>query len=102
MGRLAQFKYMAPAIHAFLFIAMWALYAVLHQGLAEGLSGVLLGILMIADLPFSIVAFGVMFSGGKDGTIAVVAWGIGGTLWWHLLGRGIDALRRRRRLSQGS
>ena len=72
-----------------------ALYAILHQGLAEGLSGVLLAILMVADLPFSIVAFGVMFSGGTDGTIAVVAWGIGGTLWWHLLGRGADALRRR-------
>lgn len=79
-----------------------ALYAVFHQGLAEGLSGVLLDILMILDLPFSIAAFAVMFSGGTNGTIALVAWGTGGTLWWYLLGRGIDALRRRRRLSQGS
>jgi hypothetical protein len=76
MERPAQFKLIAPAIHAFLFMAMWALYAALHQGLSEGLSGVIFAILMIVDLPFSIIAFGVMFGGGRDGTIAMVAWGI--------------------------
>jgi hypothetical protein len=100
MGRPAQFKLISPAIHAFLFMAMWALYATLHQGLSEGLSGLIFAILMIVDLPFSIVAFGVMFGGGRDGTIAMVAWGIGGTLWWYLLGRWIDAWRGRHR-SQG-
>jgi hypothetical protein len=101
MGRPAQFKFIAPAILAFLFIAMWALYLTLHQGLSEGLSGLIFASLMIVDLPFSIIAFGVMFGGGRDGTIAVAAWGIGCTLWWHLLGRGIDAWGRRRR-SQGT
>lgn len=85
MVRTSQAKYIAPAVHAFLFIAMWTLYTA-NQGV-----GLLLAILLIIDLPFSIVAWGAMFQGGRDGTVVIV-WGIGCTLWWHLLGRGIDAL----------
>jgi hypothetical protein len=72
-----------------------ALYADLNRSLTQYLSSVVFAILMIVDLPFSIVAFGVMFGGGRNETIAFIAWGIGCTLWWHLLGRCIDALRRR-------
>jgi hypothetical protein len=93
-----QAKYIAPAIHAFLFIAMWASYTISGQGLSEGLSGVLLAILMTVDLPFSIIAFAVMFGGGREGDIAVVAWGLGGTFWWYLLGLALGALIRRRSL----
>ena len=79
---------------------MWSFYGNYGQGLAEGPSGLCLAILMIADLPFSIVAFGIMFQGGSNGNVAVIAWGVGGTLWWHLLGRVIDRLiRRYRRVS---
>ena len=53
------------------------------------------GILVIADLPFSIIAFGVMFTSWAYGDLAFAMWGVVGTLWWHLLGRGIDALIRR-------
>jgi hypothetical protein len=95
MRRLAQFKYIAPAMHAFLFLVACALYADLNRSLTQYLSSVVFAILMIVDLPFSIVAFGVMFGGGRNETIAFIAWGIGGTLWWHLLGRGIDVLRSR-------
>lgn len=75
---------------------MWASYAVSNQGLTEGLTGLFFAILMIVDLPFSIVAFGVMFGGGRDGTIAVIAWGLGGTIWWCLLGLALDAWIRRK------
>jgi len=75
---------------------MWAMYAASGHGLSEGLSGVFLAILMIVDLPFSIIAFGAMFGGGRDGTIAVVVWGVGGTLWWYLIGLALDAWTRRR------
>lgn len=95
MGRFAQFKYLAPAVHSFIFLVMWACYADVNQSLTKYLSSVVGAILMIVDLPFSIAAFGVMFGGGRNETIALIAWGIGCTLWWHLLGRGIDALRRR-------
>jgi hypothetical protein len=95
VGRLAQFRYIAPAMHAFLFLVACVLYADLIRSLTQYLSSVVFAILMIVDLPFSIVAFGVMFGGGRNEIIAFIAWGIGGTLWWHLIGRGIDALRRR-------
>ena len=95
MGKLAQFKYIAPAMHAFLFLVAWALYADLNRSLIQYLTSVVFAIHMIVDLPFSVVAFGVMFGGGRNETIAFMAWGTGCTLWWHLLGRGIDALRSR-------
>jgi hypothetical protein len=95
MKRFAQAKYIAPAIHAFLFLAMWALYAGSHQPLLNGPSRLPFGILLIADLPFSIYAFGVMFTSTAYGDIAFALWGVVGTLWWHLLGRVIDALIRR-------
>ncbi len=61
----------------------------------NGPSGLPFGILLIADLPFSIIAFGVMFTSAAYGDIAFALWGVIGTLWWHLLGRAIDALIRR-------
>ena len=95
MRRSARAKYIAPAIHALLFLAMWALYAGSHQPLLNGTSRLPYGILLIADMPFSIIAFGVMFTSAKYGDIAFALWGVVGTLWWHLLGRMIDALIRR-------
>jgi hypothetical protein len=75
---------------------MWASYALSNQGLAEGLTGLFCATLIVVDLPFSIVAFGLMFGGGEDGTIAAIAWGLGGTLWWYLLGFALDAWIRRK------
>jgi hypothetical protein len=95
MEKLRRARYVLPAVHSFLFIAMWASYAVSNSGLGEGLPGLFFFILMVVDLPFSFVAFGVMFEGGKYGTIAAIAWGLGGTLWWCLLGLAFDALIRR-------
>ena len=79
MGKIWKAKYIAPAIHAALFMAMLALW---------GDAG---NILFIADLPFSAVAVGVMFTSAKSG-VAIAMWGIGCTFWWFLLGCSIDAL----------
>ena len=100
--RLLRVRYTLPAVHAFCFLAMWVCYGASNQGLSEGLAGVFFDIVSVADLPFSIVAFGVMFEGGKYATFAVVAWGFGGTLWWYLLGFAIDILIRRRSRSRNS
>src|SRR5580693_4090707 len=102
MRRFAQFKYMAPAVHAFLFIAFWAICPSPNHCVAQNLAGVLFAILWRVDLPFSTAALGFMFGGGRNVIIAVIAWGVGCTLWWHVLGRGMDALVRRFRRSQGS
>jgi hypothetical protein len=61
----------------------------------NGPASLLFTFLLIADLPFSFFAFGVMFTSTTYGGVAFVLWGIGGTLWWHLLGRAIDAVIRR-------
>ena len=95
MRKPAQAKYIAPAVHAFLFLAMWALYAGFDQPMMNGPAKLPFTILLIADIPFSFFAFGVMFASTTYGGIAFALWGIGGTLWWHLLGRAIDTLIRR-------
>jgi Tol biopolymer transport system component len=70
---------------------MWVLYAVFSQPLMNGPSALPFVILFIADLPISIVAFGVMFTSSEKGVIAAVLWGVLGTLWWFLIGFAIDA-----------
>ncbi len=97
MERPAQAKYIAPAIHAFLFLAMCALYAGFDQPLLDGPAALPFGILFIADLPFSAVAFGVMFTSASNGPIALALWGVVGTIWWHLLGRYWDSKTHRDR-----
>jgi hypothetical protein len=101
MRKPVQAKYIAPAIHALLFLAMWGLYWVSTQPLMDGPSALPFFILFIADLPISIVAFGVMFTSTANGTLAAVCWGVLGTLWWFLIGLAIDARIRRFREKHG-
>jgi TolB protein len=102
MNRLSEAKYLAPTLHAILFTTAWSLYAVSGQPMMDGLSALPFLLLMIADLPISFVAFGVLFSSTKYGPFAVVLWGVGGTLWWYWVGRSIDARRRSVVNSKGS
>lgn len=70
----------------------------------NGLGAVPFFLLFIADIPISIVAFAVLFNSAAYGSLAVVLWGIIGTLWWSLLGRSIDrrlAQFRNKRHSEG-
>lgn len=92
-----QAKYIAPAIHALLFLAMWALYGGFDQPLLDGPAALPFGILFLADFPFSAIAFGVMFTSESNGPIAFALWGVVGTIWWHVLGRSIDAWIHRMR-----
>jgi len=103
MDELLRAKYIAPVSHAFLFAAMWVLYAVSSQGLADGASGLFFTVPMIMDLPFSLLAFGFILGPGAGGHkseliawAAIISWGVGCTLWWYLLGLGLDALIRRK------
>jgi len=57
----------------------------------DGPSALPFFILFIADLPISIVFFGVMFTSSAHGTLAAVCWGVLGTFWWFLIGLSIDA-----------
>jgi len=99
MRKTLRAKYIAPEIHALLFISMWVLYSVFSpQPLLNGPSALPFAILFVADLPLSLVAFGVMFSSDEKGMVAAVLWGVLGTLWWFLIGFAIDARSRKKRV----
>jgi Tol biopolymer transport system component len=91
MRKPMQAKYLAPLIHALLYLVMWGLYWVFALPMANGPSALPFFVLFIADLPISFIAFGVMFTSVKYGLVAAIAWGVFGTLWWYVIGRSIDA-----------
>jgi len=97
---IRELRYILPATHAFLVLATWASASLCNHGVAEKLTGPLISILsatlLVVDLPFSLVALGIMFGGGKSETVVAVAAGVGCTVWWYLLGRALGALTRRR------
>lgn len=63
----------------------------------DGPSAIPFGILFVADLPISMIAFGVMFTSSDMGPVAAAVWGVLGTLWWFAIGIAIDARIRRYR-----
>jgi hypothetical protein len=72
MRKILRVKYIAAEIHALLFISVWVLYAIFSQPVMNGPSSLPFLIVFIADLPISLVAFGVMFTRSEMGTIAEV------------------------------
>ena len=84
---LRQPRLAAPVLHACLFALTWGLFWVQPQPLANGPADWPFRILFCADLPISIIAFGVMFNSDERFPYALAAWGILGTLWWYFLGR---------------
>jgi hypothetical protein len=101
MRKSVQARYIAAEIHAFLFISMWVLYVIFSQPMANGPSQFPFLILLIADLPISLIAFGVMFTSSQMGSIAALIWGVLGTLWWFAIGLAIDARIRSYREKRG-
>ncbi len=91
MHRLSKARYVAPTLHAILFLATWLAYTVSSQPLMDGITALPFFALFVADMPISIVAFGVLFTSSKYAALAVILWGLIGTVWWHLLGRFIDS-----------
>ena len=102
MPKTLRFKYIACEVHALLFISMWAIYFVFSQPIMNGPSAFLFVILFIVDLPFSMIAFGVMFTSSVMGPVAAVLWGVLGTLWWFGIGFAIDARIRSYRKSRAT
>jgi Tol biopolymer transport system component len=91
MRKSLRVKFIAAEVHALLFISMWVLYFVFSQPLMDGPSAFPFVILLIADLPISLIAFGVMFTSSEMGTFAAALWGVLGTLWWFAIGIAIDS-----------
>lgn len=89
----------APVLHICLFTLTWVLYWIQQQPLLDGPSRWPFAVVFLADLPISVVAFGVMFGSEARAPYALAAWGVLGTLWWYFLGLLIEvkvSLNRRR------
>jgi hypothetical protein len=89
-GRLRKPRYLAPLLHGFLFCATWLLNLISSQPLMDGPARWPFRVLFLADFPISIVCFGFLFAGRV--VLALVAWGMLGTLWWYLIGLGIEKM----------
>jgi hypothetical protein len=100
MNLLPRERLFAPMLHGFVFILTWVLFWLQPQPLLDGPSRWPFALVFVADLPFSAIAFGVMFSSESRFPYAVAAWGIVGTIWWYWLGRSIEAWVRRFRNRQ--
>jgi hypothetical protein len=67
------------------------------QPLMDGSAKWPFAVLMVADLPLSLVYFGFLFRGNT--IAALLAWAVFGTAWWYLLGLWMERRFARFRLS---
>jgi hypothetical protein len=101
MHNLPRARFTAPALHAILFAVACVLMWSSNKPIFDGPAGIPFGVLWVADLPISALAFSVMFTSAEHDWLAWSLWGILGTAWWYFLGLSIEAwIRRFRRRSE--
>jgi hypothetical protein len=93
--KLRRPRVFAPVLHVCLFALTWLLYWVQPQPLAQGPADWPFRILFVADLPISIIAFGMMFNSDARFPLALALWGVLGTAWWYFLGCLMERRARR-------
>jgi hypothetical protein len=93
--------FVAPALHAFLFVVIHLLVQICNDTFLEMPSRYVLAVLFLADAPVSFVCMGYILDGNA---VALIAWGVLGTVWWLLLGLLIefidDCLAKRKQARQ--
>jgi hypothetical protein len=87
---LRQTRVAAPLLHISVFVLTWLLYWIQSQPLMDGPSRFPFAVILVADLPFSLYFFGIIFTSAERFPYAVALWGVLGTLWWWFLGSLID------------
>ncbi len=85
MDRPSRWVYLLPLLH--LCACLTSYVGLLVPSLQH--LGILFTFVQLADLPISLPAY---FLGWKYSTLAVIWIFVAGTLWWYLLGRGVQAL----------
>ncbi|HEY6267262.1 MAG TPA: hypothetical protein VIX11_03110 [Candidatus Acidoferrum sp.] len=85
MGRPIRWRYVLPSLPL---LACFTSYVGL---LIPGLQflGILFTLVLLADLPVSLLAYGL---GWKYPALAVTWVFVAGTIWWYLLGRAVQAV----------
>src|SRR5260370_24857596 len=93
MARPSRWVYVLPSLH--LFACLTSYVGLLIPSLQH--LGILFSFVMLADLPISLLAYGLAW---KYSALAVIWIFVAGTFWWYLLSRGaeflIDSMRRRK------
>ena len=88
-----QFRWLAPTIHAILFVVMWLIASNQSQPFLDGPARWPFGALFFADIPISVIGFSMMWDGKWNS--GLLLWGVIGTAWWYLLAAGIRRLKRK-------
>jgi hypothetical protein len=84
-------RWFAPTLHALAFAATFGTVYLRSQPLLDGPAGVVVSLLLIADLPISLFAFSAMWDG--KWLFGLLLWGIGGSMLWLLWGSVIRRVR---------
>lgn len=83
-NKLLTWWWLAPTLHAVLFVTTWLTACVQAQSVLEGPARFGFAILFIVDFPISLVAFSKMWDGRL--VYGLSLWSILGTAWWYFLG----------------
>src|SRR6266404_1208385 len=95
MRNLPRARFTAAVSHALLFAITSVLMWISSRPILDGPARLPFGVLWVADLPISAIAFSVMFTSTENGWFAWGMWGVVGTVWWYFLGLSVEACRRR-------
>ncbi|PYT48374.1 MAG: hypothetical protein DMG44_15220 [Acidobacteria bacterium] len=95
MLNLLRARFTVPVLHALLFVTTSVLMWISSKPILDGPARLPFGILWVADLPISAIAFSVMFTSAEYGWFAWAVWGVVGTVWWYFLSRSMETLQRR-------
>ena len=95
MVRTQKGRITASTIHALLFGLTSVVFLISDRPILDGPGAIPFVVLLVADIPISIVVFSEMFFSAKYGWFAFAAWGVLGTIWWYFLGMSIEAWIRR-------
>ena len=85
MARPIPWRYVFPSIH--LLACLTSYVGLLIPSLQ--FLGILFSFILLADLPISILTYALAWKYSALGVIWIF---VAGTLWWYLLGRGVQAL----------
>ncbi len=77
-------RWLAPTLHAILFVVIWLTAFHQSQPLLDGPSRWGIYLLLLIDFPISLVGFSLMWS--QKFVLGLALWGVCGTLWWYFLG----------------
>jgi hypothetical protein len=81
---LSRYRLVPACSHVLLFVIVWFIATADPRPVLDGAARWGIGLLTLADFPFSMVGFSLMWD--KRLVLGGLVWGCGGTLLWYVLG----------------